>query len=301
MEIIATLPPPYMPELLGMVAKHHLVNGARFNVGARVPYPPKETLERILEYMDGKRFWVDLKGRQLRVVQWAVPTYGDIILNHEIKVDLPAEICFRREEKTYIKEIRGNTIFVDPRPPRAIGAGQSVNVHGDNLKIFGYLTDNDKEYIAAATELGINDFMASFVEEESDIREILEINSQAAIVAKIESPKGLEFAKKKFFGLKNDVTLMAARDDLFTNIGADKTRIIPALKELIKNDPSAIVASRLFESLIGSDTVSMPDLSDLVLMLGFGYKRFLLSDELCFDRNAFLTAMEVIEKIRTIE
>lgn len=295
MEIIATLPPPHMAQI-DVVAKHELINGARFNVGARTPYSPKETLERILDKMKGKRLWVDLKGRQLRIVQWAVPTYGDIVLNHEIEVDLPAEIFFRGDQKSCIRNILNNKIYVEPNPPQAVGAGQAVNVHGSNLKIKGYLTEEDNEYIAAAKELGIHDYMLSFVEKEQDIKDVLSLDQEASMVAKIESLAGLAFVAEEYSPYKEYVRLMAARDDLYINIGEDKLAIFGALELIINRDPDAIVASRILESLKSSEVVSLSDLSDLRLMESMGYQRFMLSDGLCFNQKAFLDAMDIMEK-----
>ena len=195
MNIIATIPPPQRDEQVRLVAEHPLLSGARFNVGARSPYPPAETLERLRDALGEKTFWVDLKGRQLRITGWAVPTYGDIELNHEFEVDLPATIYFRGAEKSLIREVRGKKIYVDPPPPRAVGDGQAVNVHGKNLRIKGFLTEEDRLYIEAARNLGIHDYMLSFVEEQSDIAAVRELDPAARIVAKIESPRGLEFVR----------------------------------------------------------------------------------------------------------
>lgn len=48
------------------------------------------------------------------------------------------------------------------------------------------------------------------------------------MVLKIESPKGLQFVENIFptIHMRQEVTLMAARDDLLENIGTDKTTMI---------------------------------------------------------------------------
>ncbi len=294
MKIIATLPPPHQADRLRAVAEHPLIEEGRFNVGVRTPYGPKETLERLLAVMGEKPLWIDLKGRQLRIVQWAVPTYGDIILNHKVKVDLPARIQFRDGESSAITEVRGNRIFVDPAPPKAIGRGQSVNIHGENLEIDGYLTKEDKAYIKAAKELGIHRYMLSFVEGERDIEDVYELDHNAEMIAKIESTKGLEFSETTLFHeylTLGMVRPMAARDDLYANIGQDKFRVFSALQSIIDSTSEAIVASRLCESLRKSVEPSLGDLADLMLLRQMGYHEFMLSDELCNDTDAFLRAM----------
>jgi pyruvate kinase len=198
--IIATLPSLHRKALVERIINHPLIGGVRYNVGTRSSYSPKETLETIYARTEkaGKKFWVDLKGRQLRIVRWADPTYGDIVLNHDIEVDLPARIFFRGNEWSTIVDVQGNRVFVDPDPQSAVGAGQAVNVIGDNLKILGYLTEQDERYLEAAKKLGIEDIMLSFVEESGDISEVLIIHPLAQCILKIESLPGLNFVKKLY-------------------------------------------------------------------------------------------------------
>ena len=297
MKIMATLPPPYTKQMF-VVAKHPLVDGVRFNTGARTPYSPKETLERIIAAIGDKEFWLDLKGRQLRITKWAVPTYGNIELNHNIEVDLPATIIFRGSNKSTIMEIRGNKIFVDPIPCEAVGNGQAVNIHGTNLKTDKYLTNEDIEYVEAAKELGLHRYMLSFVEEESDIFELTNLDPEAIMCAKIESPKGLEFVREVYPKFCDKVTLIIASDDLYTNIGEDKTAIFEALDIIIKRDPQAIAASRIFTSLEKSEIVSMSDMTSFRFLESLGYRSFMLSDNLCGRAENFERAMSVIRQYK---
>ncbi len=297
MKIMATLPPPQTEQMF-VVAGHPLVDGVRFNIGARTPYSPKETLERIIAAIGDKEFWLDLKGRQLRITKWAVPTYGDIELNHNIKVDLPATIIFRGSNKSTIVEIKDNKIFVDPIPREAVGDGQAVNIHGSNLEIDGYLTSEDMEYVNAAKELGLHKYMLSFVEEESDISELTDLDPEAIMCAKIESPKGLEFVREIYPKFCDKITLIAAMDDLYTNIGEDKTVIFEALGLIIKKDPQAIAASRILTSLEESEIVSMSDMANFRFLESIGYRSFMLSDGLCGRAENFKRAMLVLKQYK---
>ena len=281
--LIATLPAIHRENLLRAIIAHSAVGGVRYNVGARSAYSPKETLEWILELttVHKKKLWIDLKGRQLRIVQWAVPKFGEIILNHEIEVDCPAKVFFRGNERSEVKVVRGNKIYVDPPPQYAVGAGQAINIHGEGLKIKGYLTEDDKAYIEAGTALGIDDYMLSFVEEKTDMEEVVVLNPKARMVLKIESPKGIDLVSRTDFEVPLGVKLMAARDDLFINIGENKVHILGALAKIIEKDPGAIVASRIFSGIECDGNVSMGDLSDLRLMEIMGYKSFMLSDGIC--------------------
>jgi len=277
--LIATLPAVHQTELLEKIISHSLIGGVRYNTGLRSPFPPKETLQRIVDLTKeyDKKLWVDLKNRQLRIVHWAVPNYGKIILNHEIEVDCPCRVYFRGNEWSEVKVVRGNVIYVDPPPRHAVGEGQAINIHGNNLRVKGFLTDEDCAYLDAARELGIDNFMLSFVEGADDLIQVLGIFGQSAHLAlKIESQKGVDFVNSGFPFSRH--TLVAARDDLMINIGENKAKILPVLMQIILRDPEAIVASRIFSGLETNGSVSMGDFSDVKLMQMIGYKNFMLSD-----------------------
>ena len=56
--------------------------------------------------------------------------------------------------------------------------------------------------------------------------------------------------------------------------------VLKALQEIIKKYPSTICASRLFSSLNKESEISLPDMEDLELMYLYGYKTFMLQDEI---------------------
>jgi len=309
--LIATLPSVHQERLLHEIIEHPLVGGVRFNVGSASPYGPEETLSKIVSLVETneKKFWLDLKGRQLRIVQWAAPHYGKIILNHSLEVDCPAEVFFRGDESCEVRFVRDNTIFVEPDPPRAVGAGQAINIHGDNLKIKDYLTSDDIEYLAAACRLGVTNFMLSFVESEDDIDEVTDQIDQHLIdftrddvelILKIESPLGLELVDRfeKIDKSFCRIHLMATRDDMMINIGDNKAAMIPAVKKISEKDAEAIVASRIFSGLENGGSVTMGDWSDLHLMKHFGYKNFMLSDGV--SHRHFAEAMAAWEDYRKV-
>ena len=299
MKIIATIPPP-IGEMPYIVGYHPMVSAARFNVGSckRSPYSPEETLTMLSRVLGKKPLYVDIKGRQLRIARWASQNFGEIILNHEIEVDLPATIYFRGDEEnpSIIHKINGNRVYVEPRPKHVIGEGQSVNVIGANLKIKGYLTRDDIRYIDAARKLGIINIMASYVESGDDLEEILSLYPEARITAKIESVKGMYFIADDYEQYKITTTLMAAREDLYNEMIQGNISVLKLLGKIVKVDPNAIVASRLVESFLDKIYISLPDLSDVCLMDAIGYKNFLLSDDLCERKEPFLRAMEFFER-----
>jgi pyruvate kinase len=298
MRIIATLPPP-QNALSWYIASHPLVDEVRFNIGARTPYSEKETLLKILDMAKDKTVWLDVKGKQLRITRWAVPTYGDIVLNHKVRVDLPAVIIFRDGEQSNVVGVKGNKIYVDPPPPKAVGAGQAVNIHSrGDVYIENTLTKEDERYLAAAKKVGLTNLMISFVECNQDIFDATDLCPVNEIVAKIESPKGMNYVNSlSKLVPKHGFHLMAARDDLHINTQGHVFNIIEHLKAIIAKDPEAILASRLFESLVDKETPSLPDISDVVLMLSMGYKNFMFGDRVCLDQNAFDKAVTNLKRI----
>lgn len=301
--LISTLPPIHMDSLLEEMIEHPLVSGVRYNIGAYSAYSPKETLERILSLTEqyGKRFWLDLKGRQLRIVRWTMADLGMAVLNHDIEVELPAYVYFRGNDFSRIKVADGNTIYVDPLPQYAVGEGQAINIQSDNLKINGYLTDEDYEYIDAACKLGVTNYMLSFVEQLQDIAEVDELLSnnglggERELVLKIESPQGMEFVSEASLDLLANYHLMAARDDWFINT-QPKAQILLDLKKLVRKNPSAILASHIFRGLEKDGIATMSDLSDLYLMHHFGYQNFMLSDGVA--RRHFSKAIKAWQEFR---
>ncbi|MGE5474566.1 MAG: pyruvate kinase [Ignavibacteriales bacterium] len=277
--LIATSPSLNNRAKVERVFANPYISEVRYNVGARSPMSIPDTVSFFMALAEkySKKFWIDIKGRQLRIAKWADPLYECVELNHGIEVSLPAKVIFRNSICSDITAVEGNKIFVDPIPREPVGAGQSINVIAKNLKIDGYLTDTDVQYLEVCRQKGLMNVFASFVEEFSDLAEILNIIPGAEIVCKIESKKGVEFISQ-YAGTK--LSLMAARDDLYTEFERDYS-IFKALKKIVECDPQAICASRIFTSLEHQEEVDLTDFSDLNLMYDMGYRRFMLCDNVC--------------------
>ncbi|MBU1180362.1 hypothetical protein KJ885_05440 [Patescibacteria group bacterium] len=300
--LIATLPAVHEEILMEKIISHPFVGGVRYNTGAKSPFSPKETLERVLalttEY--GKKLWVDLKGRQLRITHWAVPRSGEIRLNHKVEFEPPARVYFRGDEYSELKFVRDNVIYVDPQPRHAVGEGQAINIIGDNVSVVGYSTEQDLEYIAAACELGIFNFMLSFVESVDDAVEVWEAIKKSEgdcedceLVLKIESQKGLELIRKTELIPLRTCRLMAARDDLLINLDDDWNLLDDAQRLLISRDPNAILASRIFSGLEKNGMATLEDAVDLWRAQEMGYRHFMLSDGIsCYHFDEAIRAWQ---------
>lgn len=310
--LIATLPPVYRAELLLEIMSCDWVAGVRYNTGIATPYSPKETLKIVVDLARqyNKKLWVDLKGRQLRIIQWSLPDFGRITLNHEIEVEGPARVYFRGAEWSQLKFASGNVIFVDPPPPKAVGAGQSINIIGDEVTIRGYLTDEDVEYIQAACELDIKNFMLSFVESFDDIEAVRRIirscpnhppERNIELRLKLESRAGMDFFRHDLGDMVEEIhhDLVVARDDLCIHLGDDILSIFEFERRAIEYDGNAIVASRLFSSLETDGEVTLADFADLHLLHKMGYRNFLLSDGIC--NRHFAAAVSAWEKYYTYQ
>ena len=292
--LIATLSPH--TSFRQAIVDHPSVGALRFNTITPTGSKSKaQVLQELIELCGNKPLWLDLKARQLRIVQWGDPSFTTVDLNHRITVNLPTTLYFKDQQSTIVDIVDGSKLVLEDPPDEPVGKGQPVNILDPSLVIKGFLTDDDREYIDLAVSMGQHNFMLSFVEQVSDIAELFTLDKAANIVAKIESQKGLEFAKCGASCLAI-VRLMAARDDLFINMGSEKTNIIDAEKCLVSVDPEAIAASRLLTSLESSKEVSMNDLSDLHMLHMMGYRHFMLSDKLCRNQFGFNEAANIFRR-----
>lgn len=310
MKVIVTLPSPdkkNSAELIEDMFSHPLVVGARWNSAIRSSLPPLETLGWAKEAADryGKKLWVDIKGRQLRIAEWAVPTYSDIVLNRSISVRTPADIFFRgTEDRARIIKSVGNRIWLDADPRHALGAGQAVNIISDDLVINGdYLSGMDLEYIEAAAILRIKNFMLSFVEKTEDIEETKDaitafspFRYDTELWLKIESRKGLAFVDS--FRKEAPHPLVLARDDMLSHIGVNRSGMIHAAEEIINAYPAAIAASQFFLGLEYMKEVTASDISDIRLMALMGYRTIMLSDGI--SHHHFSSAIKALEDYNDI-
>ncbi|MBI5296668.1 MAG: hypothetical protein HY869_14415 [Chloroflexi bacterium] len=292
MKISAIVTVPPYASFLEEVSRHPLVSGFRLNTVMPLKESPREALERLSKF--GPPLWVDLKGRQLRVANPAIPPFTEIKLSHKIKVHTPVDAYFSDgNERARVAAVDGDRLIMEDGPRRMIGPGESVNIIHPSLEIEGTLTETDKVYLAAMRELGLTRVMLSYVESAADAQEVRDLLPGAEVVLKIESQRGLEFAKRH--GAQHG-RLMAARGDLYVEI-PHPHQIISALRVAINGDENAILASRLFESLTWQPVPVSADITDAAYLLEIGYRTFMLGDQVCMKRDSVIEALNLLEAI----
>jgi pyruvate kinase len=89
---------------------------------------------------------------------------------------------------------------------------------------------------------------------------------------------------------------MAARGDLYVEV-VEPHRIVSALRDVIRADPKAIVASRLFPSLARGRVPSATDIGDMAFLASLGYRTFMLGDEVCQRRDSVIAALNLFEAV----
>jgi len=283
--------PPYAP-FLKDVARHPLVCGLRLNTVMPLKESPVEVLQRLSAL--GQPLWVDLKGRQLRVVGAAIPPYTEVRVSHRLRVPTPVDAFFSDgDEHACIAAVDGDRLILEDGPRRLIGPGESVNIIHPALEIEGTLTELDRTYLAAMREVHLTRVMLSYVEYPSDVEEVQTLLPGTEVVLKIESQRGLTYVREHGAGQGR---LMAARGDLYVEV-LRPHRIVGALRDIVAADPHAVVASRIFDSLGRYPVPESADIGDVAFLLGLGYRTFMLGDQVCLRRDSVLEALNLLEAV----
>lgn len=290
MNAIVTVPP--YASFIDEIAAHPLVSGLRLNTVMPLRESKRDVLARLSKFK--QPLWVDLKGRQLRVAEPAMPPFTEIKLSHAVKVHTPVDAYFSDgNERVRVAAVDGKRLIMEDGPRRMVGPGESVNIVHPSLQIEGTLTGTDRDYLAAMKELGLTKVMLSYVESVADVEEVKNLLPNAEVVCKIETQKGLDFARRE---KSEHGQLMAARGDLYVEV-LQPHKIIPALKDIIQADPNAIVASRVLDSLAWTPVPVSADISDIAFLLEIGYRAFMLGDQVCMKRDSAIEALNVLAAI----
>jgi pyruvate kinase len=189
--------------------------------------------------------------------------------------------------------VDGDRLILSDGPQRLIGPGESVNIVHPSLEIEGCLTETDTAYLQAMKAAGLNKVMLSYVEGPDDLAAVRQILPDAQMILKIETGKGLDFARQHGAKLGQ---LMAARGDLYVEV-IQPHRIIGALRTIIAADPNAAVASRIFDSLGFHPVPASADIGDVAFLLSLGYRTFMLGDIVSLQRDPLIEALNLLAAV----
>jgi pyruvate kinase len=192
-----------------------------------------------------------------------------------------------------VAAVDGDRLILADGPRRLVGPGESVNIVHSSLHIEGTLTDNDKTYLAAMKELNMTKVMLSYVESVQDVDEVKSLLPHAEILLKIETQRGLDFAKQHG---SSHGHLMAARGDLYVEV-LRPHKVANAVRAIINADGQAVVASRILDSLAYQPVPISADISDVAFLLEIGYRTFMLGDQVCLRRDTVMEALNLLEAI----
>jgi hypothetical protein len=246
--------------------------------------------------------YYDIKGRQLRVEE-IIPlkTHLELILNHPITVQTPTPVLFKAgADHALLESVEddGRRLVFRGGPRYSVRAGESLHIRHPSLEIYGPLfTSLEKEKISKVRAAGLDKWFLSYVEKQSDVDEFRElVGRDAELMLKIESKKGMKFVAQEF-RKKDNVSLIAARGDLYVELDHPH-EILAATKLILAKDPGACVASRLMLSTVRSPIPSCSDFSELAWLYDIGYRKVMLCDELCLKQEFLGPAVSAFDAFR---
>lgn len=246
--------------------------------------------------------YFDVKGRQLRVVEVVEnPDTLDIRLNHPIAVETPVPVLFKAGEDNAllgsVEEDGFRLIFQHP-PYYNVKAGESLHIRHPSLVVSGsQFTEQELEKIRKVREAGFTRFFLSYVQNQRDVDEFLDlVGHDAEVYLKIEDKRGLEYVAREFRKREN-LILVAARGDLYVEIERPH-EILAAMELIIQRDPQALVGSRLLLSVVKGPVPDCADFAELAWLYDIGYRNFMLCDEICLQEDLLATAVTVFDVFR---
>src|SRR5512141_2914472 len=183
MDLIATL--PLYPKYRQDVIRHPLVSALRFNTITPRDTSVEETVDGLLGACGSKPLWLDLKARQLRITEFAYLPESYVTINHKITVQTPCAVHFKDCTTQLEAVVDGNKLLLT-RPERVVGQGEPINILDKSLRVEGFLTEQDLEYIEAFSRRGQHRYMLSFAQSSQDCETLWGLDPQAEIIAKIE-------------------------------------------------------------------------------------------------------------------
>lgn len=253
-------------------------------------------------HIGGVPLWVDVKGRQLRVVESR--PYADhleLIINHPIKVKTPVEVVFKAgEDWAVLKDVadHGHRMVFDGGPEFMVHEGESLHIRHPSLEVGGdQFSEAELAKIAESRRAGIDRFFLSYVQSQRDVDEFRALVGKGAeVILKIEDNRGLRYVAESF-AKSPGTSLMAARGDLYVEVDRPH-KIMAALKLIVGKDPEASVGSRILLSVVHGPVPSCSDFLELAWLADIGYRRMMLCDEICLKEPLLAAAVDAFDQFR---
>jgi pyruvate kinase len=251
----------------------------------------------------GVPFWIDVKGRQLRVVESRpYKDHLELILNHPIQVQTPVEVIFKAgEDWALLKEVvdHGYRLVFDGGPEFMVIEGESLHIRHPSLEVGGaQFSEAELEKISVSRKAGITKFFLSYVQSQRDVDEFRSlVGTDSEVILKIEDARGLKYVSEIFKKTPN-TSLMAARGDLYVEIERPH-RIAEALRLIVRKDPEASVGSRILLSVVHAPVPSCADFLEIAWLADVGYRKMMLCDEICLKEPLLSAAVDAFDQFRT--
>lgn len=237
---------------------------------------------------DAERFTVSYKG----LVNDVKP--GDIILLDDGYVSVK------------VKEIKGNDIVTEILNTGFMKDRRGVNVPGVTLN-FDFLSEKDKNDILWACDNDLDFIAASFVRNQNDLVEILDVvrttsNTDIKVLPKIESQEGVENFDEI---LEKSDGIMVARGDLGVEVPAEDVPVIQ--KEIISKCNAAgkfvVTATQMLESMQSNPRPTRAEVSDVFNAVTDGTDAVMLSGESAagdYPVESVQTQATIVEKAESV-
>jgi hypothetical protein len=299
-ELLVTLCPSF--QHFSKFAIDKRLAGIRLNSAMVSTFELAKELEILQDTPQTLPLYFDIKGRQPRVVE-VIPNkdHLDLRLNHPVNVRTPITVLLKGGADVALLdhlEEGGQRLVFRGGPKYRVKPGESLYLRDPDLQILGDLfTDSEKIKIEKCREAGIRKWFLSYVEEQRDIDEFLELaGKDSEVWLKIESQRGLDFVNNGF-RKQEGLVLVAARGDLYVEIERPHM-IAQALRSIIEADPEACVGSRIMLSLEDGSVPSCSDFLELAWLYDVGYRRYMLCDGLCLREDVLDMAINAFESFR---
>jgi pyruvate kinase len=264
-----------------------------------------ETELDIIRSLNGSTLplYFDIKGRQLRIEE-VHDNHGeclDITLNHPVQVETPVVVLFKAGlDSAVLNEVKedGQRLIFDGGPKLMVRPGESIYIRDPSLEVGGnQFTDREMEKIEQVKKFGFKRYCLSYVENQRDVDEFLElVGKDSDVMLKIENIRGLNYVANEF-RKRSNLSLIAARGDLYVEVKRPHD-IISALRLIIEHDPEACAGSRLLLSVVTEDVPSCADFSELAWLCDIGYRKFMLCDEICLKEEYLSPAVAAFDEFK---